>query len=976
MAELTPYKSVSINEIMSRLELYKHNPSAIQNVVYNYLEEITGGEVDIVDPTSPFVFLMESSAVNTALAVNEFLIGLRKQYPSLAQTETDLYHHLSDKDYLERFATPSAVTFTVAMQANDVLNKLQRSTAENCFKATFPRDTRFTIDQYTFTLQYPIDIRKYDNGVVKISYDADLTSPLETLSSNIIDYVVRADNNGVEWLFFEVRLKQFTIDSFNYPLQKSVVFKQTIPHRDQYYYLRAFYRNSGTNNAWVEMHTTHSEQVFDPFKPTTLIQVFEEYVQVSIPPVYLTSSILSGEVRFDLYTTKGVLTVNLANYKPEAFGIEPIAINEERDLNEFTNVLNTISYYNYSKDYITGGSDGINFETLRDRVINNATGNENIPITNKRIEAYVGSKGFELVKNVDTVTNRIFLATQRLPKPSNVKLATSANIGISTFITNLDDLRALDTVRSSANRVTILSNNLYRDDNGVIRILTSQELGALNVMTKTALVNHVNAHTYLYSPFYYVLDDNDEEFVVRAYNLDYPKASNLSFISQNQTLQLPVNTGAYTLSKVADGFKLSIVTKSGNFYKQLADGLVDAQLAYYPMGETKLAYVNGTLTSKTDDEERIYEFILETTYDISDTDGIRIKNAKMFGNEEVYTWLNLSTQFHLFYSTSSIVDGFLADASDALLGKFLLPINSSVTTHETLDLEVGTSLKNLWTRSRSMASGNDYQRYNSDVPAFYERDVYEMHPDSGRVVGFDNEGKIQYNITHYAGDSVLDTQGNQIYKYRKGDIVLDADGKPVIASAPSINKELDILFVDGRHRFVDDPVFLSYVDELVAVIDTWVNEDIKEIFDVLLEQTRIYFYPKTTLGNVLVYIEDDAQDVLQTEQSLVIDLYVKPDIYANAAIRTQLEASTVRALDAFIDDTIVNMVIIEESLKAIYGNSVQSFGVRGLGGSKNYRIVTLASEEKRLALKKVLFQQQDGSLIIKEDVTINFLKII
>ena len=976
MAEITKYKSVSITDIIARLELFKHNPSAIQNVVYEYLDEITSGEVDIVDPTSPFVFLMESSAVNTALAVNEFFTGLRKQYPCLAQTESELYHHLSDKDYLERFATPSAVTFTVAMQVNDVLNKMQRSDSENCYKATFPRDSRFTIDQYTFTLQYPIDIRKYDNGVVKISYDAEISSPLETLSSNIIDYVIRADNNAVEWLFFEVRLKQFTVDSFTYPLQKSVVFKQTIPHRDQYYYLRGFYRNSGTNGKWVEMHTTHSDQVFDPFKPTAVIQVFEQYVQVSIPPVYLTTDILSGEVRFDLYTTKGVLTVNLANYKPEAFGLDPIAIDEERDLNEFTNILNTISYYNYSKDFITGGSDGIDFETLRDRVINNATGSENIPITNKRIEAFVGSKGFELVKNVDTITNRIFLATQRLPKPTNVRLATSANIGISTFITNLEELKQLDTIRSTANRVTILSKNIYRNENGIIKVLTQNQRAELNAMTKTALISQLNSNSYLYSPFYYVLDDNNDEFTVRAYNLDYPFASDLSFVSQNQTLQLPVNTGSYNLSKIAEGFKFTITTKSGNFYKQLADGLVNAQLAYYPIGETRLAYINGTLVGKTDDEERIYEFLIETTYDISDVDGIRIKNAKMFGNEEVYTWLKLKEQFHLFYSTSSIVDGFLSDSSDVLLGKFLLPVNSSVTTHETIHLLIGTSLKNLWTRSRSMASGNDYQRYNANVPAFYETDVYNMHPDTGKVIGFDTNGKIQYNIVHHAGDPVLDIDGNQVYKYRKGDVVISPDGSPVIASAPSINKEIDMLFIDGRHRFVDDPAFLSYNDELVGVIDTWVNEDIAEILNVLLEQTRIYFYPKTTLGDVLVYIEDEGQDILKSEQSLIVDLYVKADIFGNASIRNQLEASTVTALDSFIDDTIVNMIVIEENLKAIYGNSVQSFSVRGLGGSKNYRIVTLAGEEKRLALKKVLFQQQDGSLIIKEDVTVNFLKII
>ena len=185
-----------------------------------------------------------------------------------------------------------------------------------------------------------------------------------------------------------------------------------------------------------------------------------------------------------------------------------------------------------------------------------------------------------------------------------------------------------------------------------------------------------------------------------------------------------------------------------------------------------------------------------------------------------------------------------------------------------------------------------------------------------------------------------------------------------------------MLFVDGRHSFVDDPAFLAYNVELVNVIDTWVTEDLADISNVLLEQSRIYFYPKTTLGTCLVYIEDGGQDFLTSEQSFVVNLYVKSDIYNDAAIRAQLELTTVQELDSFIDDSVVNLETVETSLKALYGNSVQSFSVAGLGGSKNYRILTIANSEKRLALKKALYQQQDGSLIIKEDVTVNFFKVV
>lgn len=975
MSEITSYKSVAVTDVMARMSLYKTNPSAMLRATYDLVDEITNGEVNIVDPTNPFVMLLECSAMNTALAVNEFTTNLRKQYPALAQTASDLYMHLSDVDFIDRFATPSNVGFTVVVSVPDILNKMTRSEEESCFKATFPRDSRFTINDLVFTSKYPIDIRRYDNGVVKITYDASIESKLGGLTSNVIDYVIRKDGTGIQWLFFNVNVEQFAIESTHFPLQKSILFKQALPHNDQYYYLRAFYRNNNTNNQWVEMITTHTDQVFDPFKPTVLLEVFDQYVNVSIPPVYLTSNLITGEVRFDVYTTKGALTLDLSNYKPDAFGLEPVAIDEERDITEFSNALNQMSYYAYSKEIVTGGSNGIDFPTLRDRVIHNSTGVIDTPITNKRIETFVGNKGFELVKNVDTVTNRVFLATQRLPKPTNLKLATSANIGIATFVTDVNELKALDTVKYVNDRLTILSRNLYLNENGIIRILTAAERAYLSSLTKTALVSEVNSKRYLYSPFYYVLDDTNEEFELRAYNLDYPLASGLSFESQNESLQLAVNTGSYSLTKTLTGYKLSVITKSGNFYKQLADGLVFAQLAYTPMGETRLAYLNGTLVGKNDADERIYEFDLESNFDINTKDGLCITNSRMFGNETVDTWLALDSQFHIFYATTSIVDGFRADEADALLGKFILPANAAACTHETLNLKIGSSLKNLWTRSRSMAAGQAYEVYDADVPMFYDKDFYENDPVTGRVIGFDALGKIQYNITHHQGDPVLNATGDQVYKHRKGDVVLDTGGNPVIISAPSVDKEIDMLFVDGRQFFVDDAAFVSYNHELVGVIDTWVNEDIEEISVVLLEKTYIFFYPKTTLSEVVVRTVDGAQDTLSAEQSIVVDLYVKSDIYSDTAIRAKLEETTVAQLDSFIGGTVINMLEIEDSLRTAYGNSVQSFATRGLGGAKNYRIVSLTAEENRLALKKILYQQQDSSLIIKEDVTVNFFKV-
>lgn len=961
---------------MANLDQYKYNPSAIQRLILDHLDEITNGEVDIVDPTNPFVFLLESSAVNTALAVTENFNNLRKQYPSLAQTEEELYLHMSDKDYVNRFAVPSETDFTFVIQVNDMYTKMVYDAVEKCGKLTIPRDTEFTIDDIVFTLQYPISIKHFDNGIVQVNYETDIVSPLQTLTSNIIDYLVRRDNNQLDWLFFKIPVQQMVIQTTHFPIQLSSIFSQNITFKDQFYFARVFYRNTSTLNKWTEMKVTHTDQVFDPFDPTAILKVFtSSIVNISIPKIYFTSGLLSGDIRVDVYTTKGELTINLANFKFDSFGTRLKAIDETRDLNDYTNALVTATYYAYCDQFVSGGTNGIDFETLRQRVLFNSIGDRQLPITNNQLDAYVSNKGFDLVKNVDVITNRIFLATQKLPKPLNSKLLTSANIGIGTFITDLSYLTLVDKVKLNNLRQTILSNNLFKNENGIVKLLTAAERNAVSALPRSEFLALINSSYYLYNPFYYVLDNSTNEFEVRAYNLDYPLASNLSFISQNETLQLPVNTAQYTLEKVTNGYKLTVVSKSGNFYKQLEDSLVGMQLAYLPEGEADLAYINGTLVGLTAAGERRYEFILETNYDVNKDHQLAITNSRMFSNENIQTWTNLSFKVHLFYTTISIVNGYTANDSDALLGKFILPDTSACVTHETLTLDLGNSLSNLWSRARSFATGLEYDKYVDDVPMLYETKVYQVDPVTNSIFSVDVNGDLVYEVIHEIGDPVLDEFNNPVFKHRKGDVILDNAGNPVIISSLSADKEIDMMFVDGKYYFATDASFVNYRSELAAILDTWITRDLLTIQSLLLEQTKIFFYPKTTIGMVKVYTEDNQEDMVLSEQSLTVSLYVNKNVYDDIEIRTALQDLTIKTIDSYINNSVINMTEIITALKSVYGTSVQAVDISGLGGSKNYQVLNLATEHNRLSLRKKLVQQQDSSLIIKEDVEIGFYNV-
>lgn len=972
--DLTNYKQTALSHISSRFLEARRDPTMLVKAMGETIEDITNGEAVLVDATSPAVMLLEMAAILSSNCISEANVNLRKQYAVLATSEEELYMHMSDVDYLDRFASPAdPVKFIMAMQVDDFVSNAVYDSTESAWKTIIPRDSTVEVDGVTFTLLYPIVIRQYSNGTIQVAYDATIVNPVYTLSSTIIDSGIRKGAELENWLFFEFEALQVKVTTEYFPIDKTYNFTQNIVSESPFYYARVFYRNDTTKNLWKEMRTTHTDQVFDASVPTAVLKVTDGNVNVKVPVVYVSTGLVSGEIRVDVYTTNGKISMNLKNFRQDAFTVTLKAIDEEQDLNDYTVAMENVSYYAYSQAMVASGKAPLPFDDLRQRVIDNATGENDVPITNVALGASVENDGFDIVRNIDTLTNRVFLATRKLPLPTQTKLITAANVGIVTYIVEHTVLKGHSQTIVNDERTTIRSKTLFINENGKIRIVTDAEIAALQSLAQTYLVDTVNARQYLYTPFYYVLDATGEEYEIRSYALDQPYAKNQNFVRQNNTLQLFVNTGSYQLAKVHDGYELRIVTSSGSYYKLLEDGQVGVQLAFNPEGETAYAYINGVLETKDDNDERIYLFKIHTSHDFDSDNLFCITNSTVEGITNYQAWVSLEKPFFLIHHTTSIGQNFLADETDALLGKFMLPAGSVGNSLEKLTLHFGDALVNLWKRSRSFYDAESYQLHTVDVPLVYEEDVFDRDPLTGAAFSVVN-GKLTYNYLHRKGEPVLDGQGQQVYKFKAGEPVLDIDGKPIIINHDGAGRDIDIMAVDGRYYFADDVATASYRDEIESTIVGWVVDSLEDISGRLLEQSKIYFYPKTALGSIKVRVENSGTDYLTSEQSFVVDLWVKKSIFDDESIRDVLKSSTVRLLDSYISKQTINMTEIKDELKAIYGNSVTAFNISGLGGEKNYQLVVLSSESDHLCLKKTLTIQADRSLIVSDSVSVNFNK--
>lgn len=959
-----------IEELKNGIDTVRYNPAAIQRRALEMLDSVSNGDVTVVDPSNPFTFLLECGSVLASATMDENANNLRKQYPSMAQTEDELYLHMSDEDFIGRFSSPSLTTFTLLFNKAELIQKaVATGDATGTRKLVIPRNTEFMVSDYTFTMEYPIEMRVMAHGGLQIVYNADQPSPLQTLTSNIVDWET-VKMRGEDYIRLRVPVNQFKVKSYIAHLTQSTNYSKKFDLVDDFYYCRA-YRN--TDTGWEEIRTTHTEQVYDPNNPTVVLKVLENKLQVTVPLVYISNKTLDTEVRFDIYTTKGKLDLTLDSYAINAFAVNWRDIGQ--GIGTYTAPLQTFSAMAvYSDTTVSGGSDGLTFDQLRERVLTNALGNAQLPITNVQLSARLANAGYEAIKDVDNVTNRIFLACRRLPAPSSGATVSGASAMVATLQGTFKYLKDFTGVIDNGDLLTLTSDIFYYRENGVTQILSNQKRQSIEALTGQDLINAVNDNELLTCPFHYVLDATGSYFTSRSYYMDAPAIQSRQFIEANGGLSLSIGTGSVSVYKKDWGYSLQIVTQSDATVQALDDGQVGVQLSYRPTGETRDVFLTGTFVQRQQ-SEWVFKFDIKSQFAINSKHQIDLTNFILYPNKAEGFVAELVEEFNLVYY---ILDDSLTQQSQPLSYKGegqVLGSNAVGATHEKVKVKFGQRLNGFWENSRSVISSAAYRKYAEDVPALYEDNVYERDPDTGTIkVSLDANNNLQYTVLHKKGDPVLDSNGDPVIKHHAGDTMLDADNKPIIESTRAILREFDLFVYDAKYRFTTNVTDQNYLQELPQTLVGWLNNDLSQFDQWALEQTKIYLYPLRTMGTAEAVVGEGVVEQVELEQSMTVTFYLSRNKYDDEYVRQTLTDLAVSTIAAAFTKARVTINNIESKLTEQAGDDAIAIDVAGLGGDTNIQALTLSNNSERLAIAKKFERDMDGSLRVVDGIDVVFLQ--
>lgn len=972
----------TITELAKSLALYRNNPIGLYQEVINQIENNSNGETQVLSATTPFALALEMMTALGSASMSEADYNLRKQYRSLAQNREELYPHMADRDYFGIFATAAMTSFKLLFRVDTIRAKAVSVGSEsNVRKIVIPKHSQYEVDNVSFCMQYPVEIIVLPHNGITVQYGESESSPLYSIVNNQLSTRF-IDRNGDVYMEITIPVTQAKLNTHTAALNATISLNKSISYTDKYLYTRAYIKNE-FDSQWSEIRVIHNNEVYDPMVATVCLTVGDGVVGAYVPQIYFESNLIKDTIRFDIYTTKGELSMVMSNYSLDAYkGVW--ADLDTTVTSKYSAPIQTMAVDIYSGETVNGGTNGTEYKVLRHQVINGKRAADQVIITPTQLETEFVDDGFDLVTNIDNITDRQYLATKPLPAPTNDSTITGVGTAVSTLQMTINQLLRSQYTKANGSRTTILPKMLYLKDNGIVKPIADNVLSSLvdgSSYTLEGLVNHVNNTNYLYSPFTYVLETDIDYFDIRPYHLDNPKIKSLYVNKINNEVGITAGITGYTLTRDFDdtGYTLDIQIEGGGVFNTLGYENIALQISYGEGDTSSRVYIDSELISPIDsrtnlpiDNKYIYRFHINTNFDI---------NSK---HQMILAPSNTAIPLDGTLDIVLVVKDYLPNNAtlsniDKIVNFSSLPnytyTSNFISTHRfKMDVVFGEYLENLWTRGRAIISDDQYERYAENI--YYTYDEAVLARDVNGMAIYDIvDGKLVERIKHNKGDMVLNELDQPMIRYYAGDVKIDPfTGKNIIAvESDDLLREFDLVLFDGLYYFANAAATTDYLKEVMDTIITWSKVNIPRLGANIIDRPDLKFHPKTTIGEVTLISDGGIETKVSAYQDITVTYYLSAEKHSNAELRKYITEHTPSVINAAISKTTVAKSDITDDLKKVMGDDILGVDITGFMGDQ-YNIITVKDASQLPCIGKRLVINSNLTLQVEDRITINPVK--
>ena len=949
------------------------NPLDIQNKVLEELENRTKGIYTIADSNSAFCNLLEFGSSISAACMQEIdNVVIPGIYAKRAQSFKSISRHMTDFDYVNLFGTPSSTTLILQM---DTITLMDQALDYNEYykKAIIPVDSVFSIGSYDFGIYYPIEIQiNKTNGNFLVINNINEEHPLHKLSTNVLEFKTQTFQ-GVPILSFSFPVYQFSREWLREDITSSVGFSKSYTYND-YFYACRIYSYYPDTSSWVELNQTTSDILYDTTVVTAklLIEPDTHKFTVTIPQVYFDENKIGSKLLIELYTTQGELNVDISQLPSEAFTVSFFNKNAKTH-SEFSNIFKkfpSIQVYPRSTK-IYGGNNGLSFEEIRNRVINNIS-HRTLLITPVDIEKYFEDNRFKVTKHLDNISNRIYFCNAILSDTNSSHIpVTNTYIKLTDAIVDSTD----DIVRNQSTSVTILPTAIYKynDGNMQCNILSNDEKSVLLNMSKEDFVNTLNTSVYTKSPFHVKVDLPPARYqTATSYNLFENEVLNIQYKYDHEDImaQMTGYSAAITHNgNGKEGYSIRfIVAKSSDLAEVPEEDLLVFVLTKDKLGAwcgRKATYVN------KQDEYFIYELNLETDYRLED-DYIYFTNLDFY-YETIDHTVPLEHDWEVVYCIKTaytpgiqnnwqIVEGIPTDIQNEYIGM----------GRQIFTIHLGHQLDEIIYNVCDMSwSNRTYKTYETDVPATYPNDVYETNAD-GTIKVTIEDGQVKLNKTHSAGEPVMGDDGNPVYLHKKGDYVYDQSGSLILSTDRNYECLVYMMQFDARLFYSEDPVHANYTEELPKLLESYFDI-VDNAKDKILEETKLYFRPVKTIGTATFSIGDGKTSIKNLDMAFKLKLHVPQFVKNDELLQIEIKNNIITIIESMLSNKIVSMIDIATIIKDKLSSYIDNIDVLGINGDSELQTIYVLDDDAQVSISNVFTILNDNSLSLEKNIMLEFV---
>jgi hypothetical protein len=958
----------------SELIALANNPIRGVNRVVNQIEnDYFGRSVKLNSKTHPFVFGTDIILGTAYGILNRIDDSIAKLFPAHARTTADLSRHMSEEEQVGMFGTPSIMdlqyaisTQTYASLAKDVTVTLGKSTFT--YKMLLlPKDSELTFGGYTFAIENGIEIRYSEQTGYQVVYDDSTNSPLNPISNNLLDR--RVTPNG--YLTITIPCRQLScLPTENLTSNQSSGCSGNIVFADYLYSVRAFQTVGGVKS---EMLVSYDQDVFDPNTVTLALSldVSNQQFNFKIPDVYIANGLGVGTVDIYTYTTKGEL---LKDFTQTAIGDVGVNYQDYRfgagTLGPYSSALKSSGGMAWmAMTPTSGGSNAIPFAQMKASFISGRR-QRNLPITENNLVGTVENYGYNSVKTIDYMTKRSYSVTKELRIQDNKKLFAPMACFVGSYLASVNSLIGSGVVIDNGPRITIPHNVLFDISQPSTVLINQVTKNSFEAKSNEGKVDLIAGTTLVYTPFYYVMDLTNTQAVLRTYHLDAPKFKSQTFQDANGTLGIDVGVGSVAIEQNDNGYLITVVTASGKSYQELDDSTLGVQLSVQPEDTNSLASIAGTLYGLTEDGERIWQFTLDSRFDVDVNDVIYFTNFSQFGSTQSTTGVPLDLDMTFIFTFQGDKANTGTD-SDRKIDQSLFSVPMVAIIETQYAVTIGKKMGNLYSRIRPLVGEAQYKKYGVDVPLRFLETLYKRDTN-GEIIFIDGVAQVE----HQAGDMMYDNNvpPRVMLEYTKDDYQLDGQGNYITVAPRDLLYHWDFIGFDGAYYFSHDAYDVQFAQETKDYFVDVISQDMAYFASSALDQTSLVYQPRNKLGYQKVVVNSNYTSYLRQDLSFVVTYYLTMAGMKNPSLKDSLEASTPQTLnEGLFGAKTFSVNDLVTQLKDGTSREVVAVKLSALAGDSTVDVISNADDLTGFSIRKLLQQSSDGLLSIKEDIDIVFL---